>query len=474
MKLITKKIHKRISIKNVSIDLPILCIAVLVLIIGIAGCIILNSSHASEHASTTAGLSNNSALTKGLPPDITPTVNGLNVSLNGVCHPASGASVTSIKVTWGDGTKDVASSFPFTHNYLKARIYKVTATCSDSLGNSKYTRVKVEERFFTGKLLSLQAYASDIPNLQKLHANSVRPEISFDTNTGSFVDKDRLGVSTGTWMNQTTTAHIQAIPLLESYIPVTPNSNVYIDPTIWANAVTKWCKQYCYGGSFYKKNTSANEYYAPHILEILNEPYGGWFRGGSVPPIGYANMLIATRTALDNAGLGYIGILGASGDAGHASWTADVAAANGYKSVIGLADHPYANSQTYRVTPISAILKAGFDEVYYYHQLYNIDIYITEVGWCSQSTIDVAKCDLRNETEADKDANITDSINQLGSVSWIKDFNYYNLRDYKQCVVITVGQPCVGQYVSYGLILSTGANEPSYSAYLAAAIANGF
>ena len=333
--------------------------------------------------------------------------------------------------------------------------------------------------FYTGKLLSVQATSLDIATYTQLHANSSRPEINFDLTSDTFDDiVAHDGNTTEVMLQRYTSAHIQPIPLLETYQPITATPTIYSTPTVWANAVVSWCKTYCYGGSFYVGNTTSDQYYAPHVLEILNEPYGGWYRSGAVPPADYAGMLTATRKALDAAGLQDIGILGASGDAGHASWTAAVAAAGGYNAVIGLADHPYVNTPTYRVTPITTTLKPGFDEIYYYHQLYNLDVYVTEVGWCSQSTIDNATQPCanggRNETEADKDANITDSINQVGTVSWIKDFNYYNLHDNAECIVLTVGQPCVNQYMSYGLILSTGAITPAFYAYQTAAAANGF
>jgi hypothetical protein len=327
---------------------------------------------------------------------------------------------------------------------------------------------------YTGKLLSVQATTADIPSLQQLHANSTRPEISLDTAGTAFSDSvAHDSVTTETMLDDMTTAHIEPIPLMESYAPITPGSTVYLDPTTWANAIVSWCQVYCAGGSFYANNPKANSYYAPRVLEMLNEPYGSWYRGGAVPPQGYANMLIATRAALDKAGLSDIEILGAAGNAGDGTntWTAEVAADGGYAAVQGLAIHPYSSGNI--TLPPQAALQDGWDTLYEYHQTYNMDIYVTEVGWCSQSTVDDAPCDGRNQTEANKDADITDAINQLATVSWIKDFNYFDMTDYSECIAQTTG-PCIDEFYSYGLHLSNGTQTPAYGAYEAAAIANGF
>jgi hypothetical protein len=328
--------------------------------------------------------------------------------------------------------------------------------------------------FYDGKTLSVQSGTSDVATLQKLHANSMRPEISFDTAGTAFNDTvDHDGATTEAMLDATTTAHIQPIPLLESYVDITPGSNVYIDPTTWATAVVNWCKSYCAGGTFYVNNTAADEYYAPHVLEMLNEPYGGWYRDGAVPPEGYANMLIATRAALNTAGLSDISILGAAGNAGDGtnSWTAAVAADGGYAAAQGLAIHPYSSLNI--SLPAQAIAQDGWDTLYYYHQLYNMNVYVTEVGWCSQSTVDVAPCDGRNQPEASKDADITDAIDQLATVPWIMDFNDFDLHDFSACIAQTTG-PCINEFYSYGLYLSTGAVTPAFSAYETAATANGF
>jgi hypothetical protein len=328
--------------------------------------------------------------------------------------------------------------------------------------------------FYNGKLLSVQATTSELSALETLNANSVRSEFQLNSDGTAFnnyVEYD--GTSTSQWLDQMTSGHIEPVPLLNTYVNITPGSNIYINPTIWANAVVNWCKQYCSGGTFYQNNPSANSYYGPHILEMLNEPYGTWFRNGAVPAQGYADMLIATRTALDKAGMSDISILGAAGNAGDSTnyWTTAVAADGGYAAVQGLAVHPYSTGNI--TLPGQDIAEDGWNTIYYYHQLYNMDIYVTEVGWCSESTIDNSPCQGRNQPEADKDADITDAINQLATVPWIKDFDYFDMADQSACTVQNSG-PCINENFSYGLYLSNGSATPAFYAYEAAAKTNGF
>jgi hypothetical protein len=373
--------------------------------------------------------------------------------------------------------------------------------------------------YYTGKLLSVQSTNEDVTNLHTLNANSFRSEINFDTTTNTFDDEQVLhdDVSTATLINKLTTAHIQDVPLMESYVNINPNPNIttYIDPTIWANAVVSWCQKWCIGGSYYKNNPAANGYYAPRILEMLNEPYGGWYRNGAVPPQGYANMLIATRNALDKAGLSDVGILGAVGNAADttttAAWTNNVAAAGGYKNLVtgknvvtGLAVHPYADVDVDLPVSNPAPKQNGWDTVYYWHQQFNMDMYVTEVGWCAPNTVDNGVCKYcpsttsttncvranSNRTETQKEQDITNAIDQLGSVSWIKDFNYYNMHDYSSCFNLTSGgcaaqkttpcstlsnAPCVNLILGQGLFYyNVKTPSPAFTAFQIAAMHNGF
>ena len=62
--------------------------------------------------------------------------NGLCISVNGVTLPtAPGASVTSIVWNWGDG-QTMAGWFPETHTYSVGGTYNITATATDSNGQS--------------------------------------------------------------------------------------------------------------------------------------------------------------------------------------------------------------------------------------------------------------------------------------------------------------------------------------------------
>ena len=235
---------------------------------------------------------------------------------------------------------------------------------------------------------------------------------------------------------------------------VSPTPNIYTNPCPWATAVANWCKQFCYGGSFYVNNQQANEYYAPHLLEILNEPYGGWYRGGPVPPADYANMLVATRAALNAAGFNDIGLLGSAGGySDDSTWISAVAAAGGYAAVQGLSVHPYSNGDI--TLPVQQpILQNGWNMIYYLYQTYNINIYVTEVGWCINT-----QCNGSGglHTEASRNMDISEAIGQLASLPWLKDFNYYDLNGNND----------------YALSQVSG-DQTGFNAYQAAAIANGF
>ncbi len=348
-----------------------------------------------------------------------------------------------------------------------------TSQLDSTTSSGHYIKFGDPFNVYSGKLLGVNANTSDIPSLTELHATSERSEFSLDTTGTVFKSIVNDGSTTVNWLNKMTTAHIQPIPLMDTYTPIVPGSNVYIDPTIWATAVVNWCQVYCAGGSFYTNNPDANSFYAPRALEMLNEPYGGWYRGGAVPPIGYANMLIATRAALDKAGYSKIAILAATANAHSSnSWTLAVAAAGGYAASQGLAIHPYSSGNI--VMPPNVTPDDGWNTIYYYHQLFNMDVYVTEVGWCTTSVIDNSPCDGRVQTEVNKDADITNAINQLGSVPWIKNFDYFNMHPFNECVTKVNGVCTLSKINSYALYDSSGNKTPAYSAYEAAAKANGF
>jgi hypothetical protein len=74
---------------------------------------------------------------------LTPGINGLSVSINGITLPtASNASITGIVWDWGDGQK-ITGWFPQTHIYNQSGIYNVVVTSTDSNGKSQSASVTI-------------------------------------------------------------------------------------------------------------------------------------------------------------------------------------------------------------------------------------------------------------------------------------------------------------------------------------------
>jgi hypothetical protein len=66
--------------------------------------------------------------------DLTPVINGSTLYLNGVALPrTSGATITQIKFSWGDGSIDI-TWFAQTHTYSYGGTYNVTVSATDSNG----------------------------------------------------------------------------------------------------------------------------------------------------------------------------------------------------------------------------------------------------------------------------------------------------------------------------------------------------
>jgi len=65
----------------------------------------------------------------------TPQINGKSVTINGSATPSSGATITRINWSWGDGTSG-DQWFPASHTYSNPGTYTVKATAYDSAGKS--------------------------------------------------------------------------------------------------------------------------------------------------------------------------------------------------------------------------------------------------------------------------------------------------------------------------------------------------
>lgn len=330
---------------------------------------------------------------------------------------------------------------------------------------------------YTGKLVGLSAYSANASEVQQLGGNTVRTEIDLN---GSTFNGPNYESSTGDWINKLTAAHIVPLPDLNTYDGNTSSTyTTAAGRANWASAVATWCEQYCAGGTYYSSAAAnpssgpkANPSYAPHFLEMMNEPYGKWYRGGAINPTDYASILTATRAALDadtKVNLTGIGILGAAADAYDNSWTTSVSSAGGYNAVQGLTVHPYGPAPSpSSLLPATASLSGamgtggnGWDLVYYLHQTYNKDMYITEDGWCVTGATTCGDSGNLPEQQSNcpqptvpcttKDDNIQQAISEVATQSWIKGFWYFNLVSYGSN--------------TYGLNITAGHPTPAWTAF---------
>jgi hypothetical protein len=319
----------------------------------------------------------------------------------------------------------------------------------------------------TGKYLGIDAYSSDLADgdLKSLHVNSLRDNWDLNTNEADHSDFTMVETSYGylagaPYMNAVTAAHITPLPILNAG-----------SEAGYGTAVTTWCQMYCAGGTFWKNNTTGNAAYAPTNLEITNEPYYGAIAAST-----YATMLKDARTDLNAVGLSKINIISEAGDIWHDSWTQQVKSAGGLASAQGIAIHPYspsavpANATCPANITISQVETASTGggnpanswlEICYMHQEYNMPVYITEQGWCL--TGNAACGDAGNIAESLKDTNITNMIGNFKNTSWITGWWYYNM-----------GGDGAGTYGLYTGCFSPCTQTTAFSAFAAAAAANGF
>ena len=293
---------------------------------------------------------------------------------------------------------------------------------------------------YTGKLLGVNASSGDLPAAQtdvlnpEMGVNSERGDIEF--NGTSFNDPE-YDNTVADWIDTMTANHIVPLPLLNQYIELTN-----LNATAFTSSAVAWCKAYCAGGTFYSGNSQANASYAPQVLEILNEPYGGGSYWGNSGPYtnanptpadvaAYATLLIDLRSALNSAGLTNIGILAAANNNWDTTenWDTELLNDGGFAAAQGATMHAYGDDGAIQI-PAGTVGQGteGWSKVYYIHQfLANAglstqagNIYVTEDGWCTTSCSPAV-------SESVKDANIGTAISQVATAPWIKGFWYFNL-----------------------------------------------
>jgi hypothetical protein len=198
-------------------------------------------------------------------------------------------------------------------------------------------------------------------------------------------------------------------------------------------------------------------------------------------------LLQTIRTDLNNAGLSNIGITAAANEnsIGTANWDTQLLADGGFNNVQGVVVHPYGDLDL--STDTSGTNTDGWGMVYYVHDLLvnagltaNANIYVTEVGWCTNQAAAPAGYTIGADcvgnllTEAQKDSNITTVISQLATVSWLKGLWYYNLYPYSiSGTWNSFGLYQPGTWNAQGLYVP-GAPTPAWTAFQSAAQSNGF
>ncbi len=303
-----------------------------------------------------------------------------------------------------------------------------------------------------GDLLGLggiaTAYEADIA--VGMRAHSARAEFPW---TGSNFADPRWSGTTSQWLSMLADRKLVPLPILNTYDRLSG-----ISSADWSSSVVRWCASYCAGGTFW--SGKANAAYAPRILEIMNEPYGPWFRSGSsasMEPAEYARLLKATRSALNAAGLGQIAILGASADGPMSdfnNWNATVKANGGWDAVDGITVHPYGGVYA-PYTPTDY----GWGVVYRNHTFTGKDVYVTEVGWVTRLRNDGRAFPGGVYTQGQKDANVVAVIDQLATVGWIKGVWVFQLQSFDAGV----------GYEDWGLL-----GTSSQGAFTSAAASRGF
>jgi PKD repeat protein len=74
-----------------------------------------------------------------------PVIDGMNVTLNGNLNPGSpGVTITSVLVSWDDGSITNSTDLPVTHQYSSSGIYTITITGNQSDGQSTTKRITLD------------------------------------------------------------------------------------------------------------------------------------------------------------------------------------------------------------------------------------------------------------------------------------------------------------------------------------------
>ncbi len=290
----------------------------------------------------------------------------------------------------------------------------------------------------TGKMLGVNGAvsATDADRLAEIHANTTRSELGWNQGGQTFYDANYTA-GTEPWMTAMAARGVMVLPLLNSYIEMDQ-----ISSDAWANSVVNWCRTYCAGGAFWAGKPGAE--FAPKVLEIFNEPFGGWWNDNTYRqmPIEYARLLKATRSALNAAGLSGIGILGAAAQTGGfaeaggvpATYNQDVKDNGGYDAVQGVTLHPYGEE------PSGWANGTSVKEI---HDLTGKDIYITEYGICGSPGRD---CPGGATSEDYKSQVVSTAIQTLSSTPWLRGLWYYALYCYPENTMCLDGNPAYSAF----------------------------
>lgn len=232
-------------------------------------------------------------------------------------------------------------------------------------------------------------------------------------------------------------------------------------PTTWANTALGWYQ-----------SAGCNPTLCP-MVEVLNEPGGTWFWGGSSLTVAnataYDNILIATYNAFTKAYGSSRPLVLASFDGGYSTgsdwgqymWQANSAIGN---YINGITVHPYDTS--------SSGLGSQTNVTNSYTQAKSlagrsIPVYITEIGW---QTTPTASETTNGDTPQPGTVLLSTSqqcSNVYNFIGWARGLKYVNaviLFDYRDDNANTAGDG------TYGIEYADGTHKPSYAGIAAAAL----
>lgn len=202
--------------------------------------------------------------------------------------------------------------------------------------------------------------------------------------------------------------------------------------------------------AFYKANCTTQN---TPIIEVLNEPFGSWFWGGSATSeangVAYRELVrktsVAFRGAFGAAAPKIIATVDGGGLNAAKWWTAECPT-----FCDGVIVHPYGGTGSKATSALGnrSLVEAA-------HALPgNPPVYITEVGWPTA----VGKPNTGDSlqwTETEQAANLTSFIAWARSTGYVAQVIYFNWHDF-------------GTNNWYGVVRPNGSHKPSYAALKAA------